>query len=68
MHAGYHRSHRRCSSTSIIRYFKCPDCGQTMTASKRFDTGLSHLKDMYCPICRCDKKFEQYDSARVCGM
>lgn len=53
---------RRKSSTFVLRQFKCPVCGQRMSAPKRIDTGPEHLKDMYCPGCRCERTFEQYDS------
>lgn len=55
-------------STSIImiRRFSCPVCGQKMTACKCHNaTSNGHVKTMYCPGCKKDQNFIQYDIERV---
>ncbi len=49
-----------------LRYFRCPECGSTLTATKRISraTGNGHLKYLYCPICRKEVNAEQYDRER----
>ena len=43
------------------RIFECPDCQNKMTAWKKDSrrTAIGHIKDMYCPYCKAEKKFVQ---------
>lgn len=49
-----------------LRRFKCPECGQEMTAPKTAGmTHTGHIKTMYCPMCREYRDFVQHDSDRT---
>lgn len=45
-----------------IRFFRCPGCGNTLTASKwEYGTHRGHVKTMWCPFCKADKDMKQTD-------
>jgi transcription elongation factor Elf1 len=44
-----------------IRWFGCPECGAVVTATKGQKTPAGHIKTMYCPICKTDRRFMQVD-------
>ena len=44
-----------------IRWFKCPECGTIVTATKGQMTSNGHVKTMRCPICREEQSFMQID-------
>lgn len=49
----------------ILRVFKCPGCGTIQKMPKGVDTGPQHIKDIYCPSCKCVTKHIQIDSDRI---
>lgn len=50
----------------VLRRFQCPVCGLKLAACKKNGkTGRGHVKTMYCPTCREDRDFEQYDTDRA---
>lgn len=44
-----------------LRIFECPECGMRLTAPKRRSrmTPNGHLKSLYCPRCKTERKFIQ---------
>ncbi|MBR3243040.1 MAG: hypothetical protein IKF90_10120 [Parasporobacterium sp.] len=46
-----------------IRVFRCPECGHKAYAPKRrkYRTNVGHIKDMWCPYCGKEQKFEQVE-------
>jgi len=48
-----------------IRRFKCKVCGAEISAPKRKNTGIGHIKTMLCPVCREIRDFVQYDTDRM---
>lgn len=50
----------------LIRRFRCPECGQIMSACKaRGTTHEGHIKTFYCPVCRQDRDFVQFDQDKT---
>lgn len=50
----------------LLRHFKCSVCGQKMSASKeKAITAIGHIKTMYCPNCKEERDFIQYDADKV---
>ena len=48
------------------RHFRCPDCGTRLTASKIHGKDRQgHVKTMYCPTCRQDRDFVQFESDKA---
>lgn len=48
-----------------IRTFRCPDCGNKVSASKtKGFTGNGHIKNLYCPWCKQEKSMEQIESKK----
>lgn len=43
------------------RWFKCPECGAVFRAFKSSAkrTSAGHVKDLYCPWCKKDRKMVQ---------
>ena len=48
-----------------IRRFRCKVCGAEISAPKRKNTGIGHIKTMMCPVCREIRDFVQYDTDRT---
>ena len=57
----------RNGKTVNLRFFRCPDCGNMMSAGKAKVGGveLGHVKDMWCPWCRAMRQFELFDKERI---
>lgn len=52
-------------SLILLRHFECPVCGQKLSACKYEPTGKGHVKTMWCPTCKKDRDFVQYDMDRA---
>lgn len=41
------------------RTFRCLACGCIRQAPKKRQTGIGHIKTMFCPVCKGIRDFEQ---------
>lgn len=41
------------------RRFRCPECGELMTAPKKRNTAIGHIKTMWCWRCKEMRDFVQ---------
>jgi hypothetical protein len=50
--------------STILRYFRCPECAGKMTAPKMSadSTGSGHIKTMWCWRCKTERDFVQIDA------
>lgn len=46
-------------SARFYREFRCPECGEKVTAPKGRKTPIGHIKTMYCWKCREERNFVQ---------
>lgn len=49
----------------FLRWFKCPVCGLVLSAPKHAGDAPGHIKDMWCPTCKAEQKFEQTDTQKI---
>jgi rubredoxin len=60
-----HRINGKKAASFVLRAFKCQGCGLKMVAPKSHGSEPGHIKDMYCPNCKAETKFEMFDSDRI---
>lgn len=50
----------------LIRRFMCPACGLKLSACKWYEpTPSGHIKTMWCPGCKAQRDFVQYDTDKA---